>query len=336
MRLALLLSALLLGAGCARDGAPDAPVLPDISSMVADDLAPPVAAKAMLSSVAITLGDPLRYTLIIDARPGYEPASPEFAENLGAFGVVDFGSEPPRLLPDGATRSSTWYDLDTYLTGEYTIPAQTITFSTDDPEVAEGTIASNEVTVTVASSFAEGEEPEDIRDIKDPWAVPLDKRVPAAIAGGTALAVAAVAAGALLRKRFHRLEGEEPEPAHLRALRELELLRSADLLSRGLLREFYYRLTDIVRRYIERRFGLHAPEETTEEFLAELAGSDALAEDHRRLLADFLSEADLVKYAAHAPAEEEVRRAVEAAGRLIEETAEPEDALPEIAAGEEG
>src|SRR5258707_12752244 len=49
---------------------------------------------------------------------------------------------------------------------------------------------------------------------------------------------------------------------------------------------FYTRLSDIVRQYIEDRFGLHAPERTTEEFLAEAS----LPPDNMTLLDAFLQE----------------------------------------------
>ena len=44
----------------------------------------------------------------------------------------------------------------------------------------------------------------------------------------------------------------------------------------GRIKEFYQRISDILRHYIENRFGLHAPERTTEEFLVELKPSEVL------------------------------------------------------------
>ena len=64
---------------------------------------------------------------------------------------------------------------------------------------------------------------------------------------------------------------------------------------------FATRVSEVVRTYLEERFGLHAPDRTTEEFLGELATSVALESRHKALLADFLTGCDLVKFARHQP-----------------------------------
>jgi len=61
---------------------------------------------------------------------------------------------------------------------------------------------------------------------------------------------------------------------------------------------------------------------TTEEFLAATAAGGALGGDHRALLADFLAEADLVKFARHVPAVADAERAFAAAERVVAETAD--------------
>jgi hypothetical protein len=76
---------------------------------------------------------------------------------------------------------------------------------------------------------------------------------------------------------------------------------------------FYVELTGIVRRFIERTTAIHAPEQTTEEFLREIGSGAAFTRDERQRLKDFLESADLVKFAAHQPqfvdVEEAFRRA---------------------------
>ena len=79
---------------------------------------------------------------------------------------------------------------------------------------------------------------------------------------------------------------------------------------------FYTRLSDVVRKYLEGRFGLHAPERTTEEFLA----AATLPEQHMTLLRPFLEESDLVKFAKFQPGESDRQRALAAAEKFVEET----------------
>lgn len=86
------------------------------------------------------------------------------------------------------------------------------------------------------------------------------------------------------------------------------------------------RLTDIVREYMEERFHLRAERQTTAEFMSDLErGKGGLDERHRSFLREFLTAADLVKF-ARVPADAALlENAAGKAGELIRETipAEP-------------
>jgi hypothetical protein len=92
----------------------------------------------------------------------------------------------------------------------------------------------------------------------------------------------------------------------------------------GEFKEFYSTLSDIVRRYLEDRFRVRAPEMTTEEFLAATARGAALERSHRALLGTFLAESDLVKFARFVPTLGDSERAFAAAERFVDDTAERE------------
>ena len=112
------------------------------------------------------------------------------------------------------------------------------------------------------------------------------------------------------------------------ALQELERLLADDLLVRGEIHVFHLRISDILRRYIENRFGLKAPERTTEEFLTELSqarSENALLGRHKILLAGFLTQCDLVKFAKHEPTIAESEKTVVICRDFIEKTKEKED-----------
>ena len=106
-----------------------------------------------------------------------------------------------------------------------------------------------------------------------------------------------------------------PTPYEI-AIRELRRLREEN----PPVEEFYTRLSDIVRQYLEGQMGLRAPERTTEEFLYEVSRDQSLSADHRELLGAFLQEADLVKFAKFQPGAEEMRRALEAAEKFVDES----------------
>ncbi len=93
-----------------------------------------------------------------------------------------------------------------------------------------------------------------------------------------------------------------------------------DLISKGRIKEYYYRLSNIVRHYIENRFNLMAPERTTEEFLAEMMVTGKLTEDHKELVGNFLEHCDMVKFAAYGPDSREIENSFNSAKKLVDET----------------
>ena len=100
----------------------------------------------------------------------------------------------------------------------------------------------------------------------------------------------------------------------------LQELVDEDLIGSGRIQEFYIRLSDIIRRYIEDRFGIRAPERTTEEFLAEVSSGNVLKERDTALLDEFLAHCDLVKFAKHQPTEGEIQKSFDSAKAFTEGT----------------
>ncbi len=97
---------------------------------------------------------------------------------------------------------------------------------------------------------------------------------------------------------------------------------------------FVTEVSETARTYLEERFGLRAPERTTEEFLNELSGSVVLDSRHKHLLSDFLTRCDLVKFARAEADRSELQELHSAAQRLVDETtstgpgSKPEAAAP--------
>ena len=119
-----------------------------------------------------------------------------------------------------------------------------------------------------------------------------------------------------LAKRSTELAPPPPPPPHVVAWERLQ--RALDLIHEA--EWFCIEVSHIIRVYLEERFSLHAPDRTTEEFLLELQSSRHLAGEHKQLLANFLSECDMVKFARAEPPEQELRSLHEAASRLVGET----------------
>jgi hypothetical protein len=89
------------------------------------------------------------------------------------------------------------------------------------------------------------------------------------------------------------------------AVRELERVLGLNLPARGEVERFHTMLSNVVRRYLEKRFALPARRQTTPEFLQTMQNSPQLSADQQALVRDFLERCDLAKFAnAHATAQE--------------------------------
>ncbi len=91
------------------------------------------------------------------------------------------------------------------------------------------------------------------------------------------------------------------EPAHIIAFRELDKLKEQKILEQGKVKQFYTKLTEITRRYIERQYGIPAMESTSEEILYAFRKSNTEENVLEEMLEELLGLADLVKFAKEDP-----------------------------------
>lgn len=140
------------------------------------------------------------------------------------------------------------------------------------------------------------------------------------------LGLMAIAAGIYLWLRFKKSSPPLVEPqlpplsAWERAYQELEALRQENLLDKGLLKEFFTRVSDIARHYMENRFNIRAPHMSTEEFLYYLGVSGHLNAAQSIALKDFLNSCDMVKFAKHTPTAHEALKNFDLAQKLVDDT----------------
>jgi hypothetical protein len=160
----------------------------------------------------------------------------------------------------------------------------------------------------------------DIRDVKPPLGLP-DLWWLWLLLG---LMAAAIGIYFLLRhKRTAQLPVEPPVPelqSWEKAYNQLLALRQDNLLEQRLFKEFFTRVADIVRHYIENRFNIRAPHMSTEEFLNFLSISGHLNETQKTALKEFLNSCDMVKFAKYAPTVTEAWQNFDLAKRLIDDT----------------
>jgi len=296
----------------------------------------PISVELRASRKEITIADRLTLVIQAEVQEDYEVGLPKFGAKLQQFGIVDYVTAPPRLADNGRVVSRRSYVLEPFLSGEYEIPPMTITFwKKGDPDGKKHEIQTETITIQVASLLPAKAAELEIKDIAGPLDIPAPRRLwlYAAISAAVTVLASTVALVVWRRRRRERIAGVPRIPAHELAYDRLEKLLGEKLIENGRFKDFYRGISDILRHYIENRFGLCAPERTTEEFLEELRCDDVLAASHKDLLTEFLRHCDLVKFAELQPGEMEIQQTFNVCKRLIMETASEEARVPRVSAG---
>jgi hypothetical protein len=163
---------------------------------------------------------------------------------------------------------------------------------------------------------------EDIHDIRGPISIPYEYLWAAYLVGGLAAAAALYGAWRLYRNRAK----ERAKLPFEIALEKLEAARA--LMVDHKVREYAFTVSEIIRVYIEQRFGEKAARRTTEEFLSDLLKqTETPLAQHRRRLEDFLGYCDLMKFARWEASVREMESMHESARTFIIETRpQPESA----------
>ncbi|MCX4330945.1 MAG: hypothetical protein OSJ24_01970 [Muribaculaceae bacterium] len=136
-----------------------------------------------------------------------------------------------------------------------------------------------------------------------------------AIAGGVVAYVLNRKGG--LRNVF--AEAPKPVPPYEKAIAELNNLRVRQLCEKGREKEYYTELTEILRQYLEGRFGINAMEMTTPQ-IKRAVYATVSEKSASTMMNDVLEMADYVKFARMRPLPEDNTRAFSQAMQFVENT----------------
>ena len=291
----------------------------------------PLTVQVKLDKDRISIAQTVQLRLEAVIEEGYQVQMPVMGEVLGKyeFGILDYESLPDRLLEEGKLLKVRQYRLEPIVSGTYSIPELKFTFQEkgpprDDEQPKQYELLTEEIAVEVASLVDEDLEGLTIADIKN-VAAPVQTQSRwwiwlVVIAGVGTMAVVVLI---WLRRRGKDKLERVFKPAHEIAYQRLRELVARDLVGAGRTKEFYEGISDIVRRYIEHRFDLKAPERTTEEFLQEAGSTSLLSDDHKEMLGKFLQHCDMVKFARYGPTKEEIQKTFDLTMEFIEATLSP-------------
>lgn len=284
----------------------------------------PVRLDSRVEPVQVTVGDLIRLTLTVTADPGVEVDLPEPDPDMGEFEVLGHEVTGP-VEDDGPRIWTVVYTLALYKTGSFEIPPVAVSYRGEG--VQAGSVRTQEHSVRVESTLSD--DSKDILDIKGPL------EIPRSLWSLWPWFAAALGLAALIFLYLRRKGGETPSAVSRKprlspydeAYQALRRLRDSGLLEEGQLKPYFTRLSEIIRRYLERRYLIQAMESTTTQLLDQLRKM-SLALDELKLFRDFFPCCDLVKFAKYTPTVPEQERVTELAFRILKVTRPTEPVLP--------
>jgi hypothetical protein len=268
----------------------------------------------------IRLSDEIRLTLSMEGDAGLDVQPPDALANSSDWQVRRESAPEKSALGHGRVRWQQRFRLSPVKPGELSLALAPLHFRLSPDAERWEDVAWRPIPVHVSTEIYRADLSE-LRDIAPP------EEVPPAPSPATPLTWAALAlvflllllgGWTLLRRHGRRIPALPPDKW---ALGELERLRLPAESTENGVEHFYTRLSDVLRRYLELRYHLPAPEQTTAEFLEAMRRSPQLQVEQQAVLRDFLERCDLVKFARVQPSAEECRMAAEMARTFVEQTA---------------
>ena len=255
------------------------------------------SAKATVDSTHLMIGDQLRMHLDVVHPPGAELLPMVLKKKEGD--VVEFlgQSKWDTISQSGNVRLRKDLLLTVWDSGYHDVPALPIVFLANAKRDTIFTLnIPLEVEVPPADSVLA-----DIKPIIEEPTVWQDY-IPEMAVVAIAILVALLWFIASRIKTHKALPPPPPViiPPQEIALRKLKELREQKLWQKGQVKEFHSQLTYIIREYLEKRYGVQALEQTTDEILAQMKGIN-LGDDLTPKMTRLLQTADLVKFAKAKP-----------------------------------
>ncbi|QDV24311.1 LPXTG cell wall anchor domain-containing protein [Aureliella helgolandensis] len=297
----------------------------------------PVTVTARLTPAEPTIGDEIVFEIEVAAEEAVELLMPEFSEALDRYTILDFVPRQ-KITADGKTLATQRYTLQPIASGPQSIPSILVEFVDNRPgqqptpedfdayEVLTERIDFTVQSVLPSSASSELEPPL--------GALELQTETSSASLWLYALAGLALllAGGGLVlwfskrRRRVKRLTAYEIARTKLQQLISDQQSDQPQFS----VEQFFVEISGVVRRYLEDRFELRAPELTTDEFLQLSAAESSLSKAHQSLLSEFLQQADVVKFAGVRATPADVQHSIQLALQFIEETSESTPLNPQI------
>jgi hypothetical protein len=266
------------------------------------------------------IGDHFHLKLKVDLDTSFTVKFPEFNDSLGKLLIINKG-KIDTIRKNGYLNLNQELTLTSYDSGYFQIPELYFIYTRKNDTILYP-VTTNPINLVLHSVAIDTTKP--IKDIKPPLQVPFSiiDYIWYIIIFIALIILSYYIIKYLKNKKIDKLDNSKYDPKipiHIFALLELEKLEQEKLWQNGKVKEYYSRLTDILRLYLEKRFDFPALESTTPEILYQInryiSGVEILSN-----LKYILEFADLVKFAKQIPLSNENIRVLEITRDIIQST----------------
>jgi len=278
--------------------------------------------KTALEHDSIWLGDQIKLLVVVEQTAGTKIEFPQLRDSIQKIEILQKSKIDTSKLDGGRIQLKQSYLITCFDSGAHYIPPF---YFKVKKALSIDSLRSNDLTLFV--KFPPVNLKRAPADIKKPFSAPVTLKEIAPWLLGIILIAAIVFLVIYALSRINRnkpLFQRPPKPKlppHVIALQELDKLKTEELWQHEKVKDYYTRLTDIVRVYIEERFSIAAMEQTTFEILKSFKGEDLQIEKKTvKELSDILELADYVKFAKLTPLPDENHKMLSNAYLFVKET----------------
>ncbi len=293
--------------------------LPVHFGLYAQSLETEIKTSAAIDTNNLLIGDQLHYIIKAKAPAGTNIVFPAIKDSIGKIEFLET-YKTDTLAKNGDVSLRKTYLITSFDEGTHIIPQL--------PVLAQGgangfdTVFTNPVAIRFLPVKVDTAKP--YKDIKPVMEEPVGFWEYFRYVIYILLAAALIYAGIKIWKKYRKKEEAitdyDPSiPPHILAKEALLQLENEKLWQKGQLKLYHSRLSDILRTYIERRYGFPAMEMTTSEIIPELNGlnlDSQLVLDLNKIL----ELADLVKFAKYHPLPDENASSMTLAKNFVDAT----------------
>jgi len=280
---------------------------------------PKAQLKTSIDATSVTIGDVVTVKLSVKHPETLKIAFQQVGASLGEWTVRSSKHPSSSKLPDGNVEDSLELQLAAYKTGDLEVPALNVEAAKASGE--KEVLASEPVKVAVQSVLTGKQDT--LKDLKPQAELEADYKpflfLLAALAS-TVYLVYRLVRFLKNRKKAPVLKPERIRSAEEVAREAIERLLARKLVEQGQFKQFYLELSEIIKRFLGSKLGVHSLERTTEEFTRDLRAVSVPSAQYR-MIREFLEDCDLVKFAKYRPGTEEVEQIIARSRSMIDDMA---------------